>query len=102
MFYCEFFEILFYTKTKILADFQISISVPLKLTQRKKREGIIALKNTIVSISKSSMPYEQKFSDTCVLCFKTSQKTIGGIYGSAFVRISNKELAKIMNEKNIY
>ena len=34
-------------------------------------------------------------------CFKTSQKTNGGIFDSAFVRIPNIELGKIMNEKNV-
>ena len=63
-------------KTKILADFQISISVTLKLIQIKKREGIIALKNTIVSISKSSIPYEHKFSDSCVFVLRQVKKQL--------------------------
>ena len=42
--------------------------------KKKRSEGIIALKNTIVSISKSSIPYEQKFSDSCVFVLRQVKK----------------------------
>ena len=85
------------------------------LYKEKKSKGIIQLKNTIMSISKSSIHYEQKFSDSCAFVLgQLSQETNDGIFdsGSFFsgfqTKNSQKSWMKVTNveiktyQKNTY
>ena len=42
--------------------------------KKKEKKEIIELKNTIMSIAKSSIPYEQEFSDSYVFLLRQVKK----------------------------